>query len=317
MIQLILSLSQIYGICSLIALILGIWIAVKKRGNISPEQSDATPLTLKEKWLVFVLCFFSPIILGAVFYYSWKQRLPQQAKTANWLSIVAFIIVLPISIWFVFIFIPNNINSVFPGVISSPSSHSVVFASDFPTITITASDTAPSSWKSLPPDSGISFRYPSQMGGGPFGGFLYSCQQSNGTITTDAESAPSFGDSNVCDGTESFIQVSTANGPLEENSLAANYYILPNKIEKVSIQHNGNSNIFYIGSDNEGTANPNVWVVDTQVGNQLVQIAFGGNGFFFNQASSSIAMVISQAELNNILPILSSIVQVNQTSTVQ
>jgi hypothetical protein len=327
--QMILILLEIYQICSIVALILGIWIAVRKRKNTTAEEPNVASLTFAEKWVIFVLCFFNPIILGVIFYYGWKKRLPQQAKAANWLSIIAFVIVSILFLWLFLFYVPNNVDSFFSEALSpnySPalrasgifaSNGPAVFTTDFPTITISATSTS-ASWKSLPPDDGITFRYPPQMGGAPFGGFLYSCQQSDGTITTDQESPPFPGDGgSLCDGVESFIQTSVMDGLLETSTIPTYYAILPDEIEKVSIQKNGVSRIFYIGADSEGSANPNVWVVDTEVGNQAVQLTFGGNGFFSNQTSSSVGIVITRSELDTILPIISTLMQANQSSTSQ
>ena len=326
MIQATLLLLEIYQICWPIALVLGIWVAVKKRKSATAQEPNLAPLTIIEKWYIFVLCFFNPIILGAIFYYTWKKRLPKQAKTANWLSIVAFVIVvIPFIGSSSFIF--NNLDSFFstalpansPALESSGlfgSNGTAVFAVDFPLATMSGSST-PTSWKSLPSDDGITFRYPPQMGVTLSSGFLYSCQQSNGTLTTDAEIPPSLGDNNVCDGVESFIQTTVEDGPLEASEIPENYIMLPNKIEKVSVRNNGNSEIFYIGADSEGTANPNVWVVDTEVGNQSVQLIFGGNGFFPNQTSSPVGIVITRSDLDKILPIFSTLRQIDQTSTPQ
>jgi hypothetical protein len=62
---------------------------VSKKKNIPEGQSSLEPLTGKGKLLVFALCLFNPLILGAIFYYGWKKKLPQHAKTANLLSFAA------------------------------------------------------------------------------------------------------------------------------------------------------------------------------------------------------------------------------------
>jgi hypothetical protein len=84
----------IESIIWLAALIFGIWFMVEKKKNITAEQPSLDPLSGKEKLLVFVLCLVNPIVLGAIFYYGWKKKLPQQAKTANYLSFAAFVIFL-------------------------------------------------------------------------------------------------------------------------------------------------------------------------------------------------------------------------------
>ncbi len=84
----------IESIVWLAALVFGIWFMVSKKKNIHAEQPSLEPLTGKEKLLVFVLCLVNPILLGAIFYFGWKKKLPQQAKTANRLSFIAFAIFL-------------------------------------------------------------------------------------------------------------------------------------------------------------------------------------------------------------------------------
>jgi hypothetical protein len=87
-------LQTIESILWLVALVVGIWFMVSKKSKIPDQQQSLDPLSGKEKLLVFVLCLFNPLILGAVFYYGWKRKLPQQAKTANLLSFAAFAVFL-------------------------------------------------------------------------------------------------------------------------------------------------------------------------------------------------------------------------------
>jgi preprotein translocase subunit YajC len=86
----------------LVALVGGIWFMVSKKKNISAEQPSLEALTGKEKLLVFVLCLVNPILLGAIFYFGWKKKLPQQAKTANRLSFLAFGVFLIVVAYFTF-----------------------------------------------------------------------------------------------------------------------------------------------------------------------------------------------------------------------
>lgn len=87
-------LQTMESIAWLVALIVGIWFMVSKKSKIPDQQQSLEPLSGKEKLLVFVLCIANPLILGAVFYYGWKKKLPQQANTANLLSFGAFVLFL-------------------------------------------------------------------------------------------------------------------------------------------------------------------------------------------------------------------------------
>jgi len=98
--------TQTIGIIMwLVALVFGVWFMVSKKKNIPVQQPSLEPLTSKEKLLVFVLCLTNPILLGAIFYYGWKKNLPQQAKTANYLSFAAFAIFLVIYLGRTYLFI--------------------------------------------------------------------------------------------------------------------------------------------------------------------------------------------------------------------
>jgi hypothetical protein len=71
-----------------ISLALVIWFVVKIRSSILEGQVSQEPLTLREKVITWLLCFFNPIWGGAIMYYSWKKRLPLKAKQANRISFV-------------------------------------------------------------------------------------------------------------------------------------------------------------------------------------------------------------------------------------
>jgi hypothetical protein len=88
--------TLVYTIAWFISLIVGIWLMISKKKNISADQPSMEPLSGKEKLLIFILCVANPVILGAIFYYGWRKKLPQQAKTANWLSFGGFFVALVI-----------------------------------------------------------------------------------------------------------------------------------------------------------------------------------------------------------------------------
>lgn len=99
-------LSTIWQVAFWVALVFGIWFMVQKKKGVLAEQPLLNPLTGKEKILVFILCVIDPIILGAIFYYGWKNKLPQQAKTANRLSWIA-------GVFFVIVFLAIIVTSSF------------------------------------------------------------------------------------------------------------------------------------------------------------------------------------------------------------
>jgi len=108
--------QTIESIAWLVSLVVGIWFMVSKKSKIPDQQQSLEPLSGKEKLLVFVLCVFNPLILGAVFYYGWKNKLPKQAKTANYLSFAGFFIFLVIYFGSVFLFVKkvglNNVENM-------------------------------------------------------------------------------------------------------------------------------------------------------------------------------------------------------------
>lgn len=87
-------LQTIESILWFTALIIGIWFMLSKKKGIIAEQPSQEPLSGKEKLLVFILCLVNPILIGAIFYYGWKMKLPKKAKTANLLSFAAFAVFL-------------------------------------------------------------------------------------------------------------------------------------------------------------------------------------------------------------------------------
>lgn len=73
-----------------------------KKGEISEEN-----LSTKEKVLTWFVCIFNPVLAGAILYYGWKKVLPNKAKQANKISMIAFLIEILLGIALVFISVPK------------------------------------------------------------------------------------------------------------------------------------------------------------------------------------------------------------------
>jgi len=82
-----------------IALIGSIVLMKKVKSKVPPDQISQESLIKNEKLLIWSLCFFNPLIAGAIFYYGWRKRLPVKAKQANTISFAAFGLFLVL--WFV------------------------------------------------------------------------------------------------------------------------------------------------------------------------------------------------------------------------
>ncbi len=62
--------------------------------NRKIQEKDVlnSPLTIKEKVIIWLLCLLMPVISGAIFYYGLKNKI--KAKQANRISFIAFFIML-------------------------------------------------------------------------------------------------------------------------------------------------------------------------------------------------------------------------------
>jgi len=76
----------IIGLIVLIATIVFTVALKRKHDGVSEE-----PLTVGQKILVWVLCLLNPVVAGAIMYYGWRKSLPAKAKTANHISLIAFL----------------------------------------------------------------------------------------------------------------------------------------------------------------------------------------------------------------------------------
>lgn len=86
----------------LIVLIATIYLMSKTKKQVPDGQTSQEPLTGQEKLMIWILCFLNPIIAGAIFYYGWKTKLPVKAKSANQISLWAFLILIIVAVLAVF-----------------------------------------------------------------------------------------------------------------------------------------------------------------------------------------------------------------------
>ncbi len=75
---------------------------VRSRAVAGQIISDS--LSGKEKLYVWLLCLISPILAGAFFYYGWKKSMPQKAKSANRISIIALLILIIVFYGMIYLF---------------------------------------------------------------------------------------------------------------------------------------------------------------------------------------------------------------------
>ena len=85
-------------ITSFMLLIIGVVKMLRLRKGVPQNQIVTSYLTKKEKLLVWLVCFFNPLLGGAIFYYGLRKRLPQKARQANRISLAAFLLILAILI---------------------------------------------------------------------------------------------------------------------------------------------------------------------------------------------------------------------------
>lgn len=94
-------LIKILSLLNLAALVATLWFMEGKKSKIKDGQTVNDSLTMNEKLLIWVFCFFDPIISGAIFYFGWKKKMPLKAKQANTISFAAFGILIILGIIYV------------------------------------------------------------------------------------------------------------------------------------------------------------------------------------------------------------------------
>ena len=77
-----------------VVLIATFYLMSKTKKQVPDGQVSQEPLTRREKLIIWIFCFLNPIVAGAVFYYGWKKKLPIKAKSANQISLWAFLILI-------------------------------------------------------------------------------------------------------------------------------------------------------------------------------------------------------------------------------
>lgn len=78
-----------------ISFITSLIFSIYYKSKVIEDNSKDSELTSKEKLIVLLTTFLSPVIAGAVYYYGWKKKLPIKARQANkysWLMVGAYII---------------------------------------------------------------------------------------------------------------------------------------------------------------------------------------------------------------------------------
>ncbi len=82
------------SIVFLIGVIGSFSMMIMLKSKIPLNESSLAPLSRREKVFVWLFCLIMPVIAGAIFYYGWKKRLPIKAKQANYISMLAFVLIL-------------------------------------------------------------------------------------------------------------------------------------------------------------------------------------------------------------------------------
>lgn len=75
--------GNIIGIVESVIFAVSLWVAFGLINKVIATGQSNDLLTSEEKKKVLITEFFSPIIVGAFYYYSWKKNFPEKAKQAN------------------------------------------------------------------------------------------------------------------------------------------------------------------------------------------------------------------------------------------
>jgi len=74
------------------------------KSHVTVGQVVTDSLTGNEKLYIWLLCLASPVLSGAIFYYGWRRVLPKKAKSANTVSILAFLILIILFYGLIYLF---------------------------------------------------------------------------------------------------------------------------------------------------------------------------------------------------------------------
>ena len=84
------------NLITIIAGIITFFLMRNQKSLVTEGQIDESPLNGSLFWYVLILCFFSPIVSQAIFYYGWRKQLPEKAKKANrigWIVLLFWVFV--------------------------------------------------------------------------------------------------------------------------------------------------------------------------------------------------------------------------------
>lgn len=92
--------NTIWALASIIGVIITIMWVRQERAKVPKGTVNTTEFTQAEKIKAIILVILSPLVSGAIFYYSWIKRLPKKAKAANTYSLVVFLVLIIINVVF-------------------------------------------------------------------------------------------------------------------------------------------------------------------------------------------------------------------------
>ncbi len=90
--------------------VIGYFWMKRVKSAIPQGQVIQDSLNKKEKIYVWLLSFASPLVTGAIFYYGWRNALPKKARSVNFISWIAFAILIIISYTSIFLWGFNLLN---------------------------------------------------------------------------------------------------------------------------------------------------------------------------------------------------------------
>ena len=105
----------------IVVLAITITLLKKTKNKVPTGQISQESLMGQEKLLIWILCFFNPVLAGAILYYGWKKVLPEKAKMANQISFAALGLVFVLLILFFLFFSNGKDDENVPAVVNSPT----------------------------------------------------------------------------------------------------------------------------------------------------------------------------------------------------
>lgn len=89
------------NLITIIAGIIAFFLMRSQKSSVTEGQIDESPLNGSLFLYVSILCFLSPVVSQAIFYYGWRTQLPEKAKKANrigWIVLLFWVLVWVIGI---------------------------------------------------------------------------------------------------------------------------------------------------------------------------------------------------------------------------